>query len=74
MIDRSRDVENPESKLLLKGLVISPPRKKECEKRKDGSDHFLCRPEASLLFGRFRFFFTMTIVNGPSSAAVKCQL
>lgn len=44
MIDRSRDVENPDSKLLLKGLVISPPRKKECEKRKDGSDHFLCRP------------------------------
>lgn len=65
MIDRSRDVENLDSKLLLKGLVISPPRKKECEKRKDGGDH---------LFGGFRFFFTMTIMNGPSSAAVNFEL
>lgn len=69
MIDRSRDVENPDSKLLLKGLVISPRRKKECEKRKDGSDHFLCRPICG-----FRFFFNMTIMNGPSSAAVNFEL
>lgn len=74
MIDRSRDVENPDSKLLLKGLVISPARKKECEKRKDGSDHVLSR-QANLLFGRFPFFFTITIiVNGPSSAAVNFEL
>lgn len=73
MIDRSRDVENPDSKSLLKGLVISPPRKKECEKRKDESEHFLRRPIWCLAVSVFSS--PWTIVNGPSSvAAVNFEL
>lgn len=63
MIDRSRDAEN----LTIEGLVIPHPEKRTARKEKM---KISISRAGQPSFWRFWLFFTMPIVNDPSSAAV----